>query len=126
MSISGIRGLYPDDLPEELIVNYVNAYCSIQNDGDIIIGYDGRSHGLEILDTVKDAVLRNNRNVTNIGLVPTPSIQFLANKYEFSGAVMVTASHNPIEWNGLKLMDHDGCFISIEKFELLLMNIILL
>ena len=119
VSISGIRGLYPDDLPEELIVNYINAYCSIQKDGDIIIGYDGRSHGLEILDTVKDAILRSNRNVTNIGLVPTPSIQFLANKYEFAGAVMVTASHNPIEWNGLKLMDHDGCFISIEKFELL-------
>ena len=83
VSISGIRGIYPDDLPEKLIINYVNAYCSIQNNGDIIIGYDGRSHGLDIMETVCDTVLRNDRNVTNIGLIPTPSIQFLTNKYPF-------------------------------------------
>ena len=120
VSISGIRGIYPDDLPEQLIINYVNAYCSIQNTGDIIIGYDGRIHGLEIMETVCETVLRNDRNVTNIGLIPTPSIQFLTNKYQFAGAIMITASHNPIEWNGLKFMDEDGCFISSQKYNILI------
>jgi len=120
VSISGIRGLYPDDLSEQLVLNYVNAFCSIQDDGDIIIGYDGRSHGSHILEIIRDSIIRNNRHVVNVGLVPTPSIQFLTNRYNnFSGAIMVTASHNPIEWNGMKFMDSDGCFISKTKFSLL-------
>lgn len=122
-SISGIRGIIGHNFNDTIAADYAKAFSSIQKQGPILIGRDTRNQGTEISTKIKEGLTSLGRNILDCDIAPTPVIQFLAKELNTSGAIMITASHNPMEWNGLKFIDSDGCFINKDKINLLLNNI---
>lgn len=116
-SASGLRGIAEDHFTPELIDNYISAFISTQNIKSCVIGRDGRPSGKQISQWVIDSFHKNGINVENCGLATTPTMQVMAEKENFDGGIVITASHNPSEYNGLKFLQKDGTFLSPEQCE---------
>ena len=119
-SISGIRGIVNQTLNKTTVNTYSNIFTSLQPDGDILLARDSRPHGKELYNSITDTLTSMGRNVIDCGIIPTPTAQFIIKEKKLSGGIVVTASHNPIEWNGLKFLDSDGCFLNADKMKELL------
>ena len=106
ISISGIRGIFGDDLNLQEISRLSRLFSSyLYNNFDYpscVIARDSRPSGKIIRDVVIGCLLEQGINVYDLGIAPTPVLFRESRKY--SGSIMITASHNPIEWNGLKLL----------------------
>ena len=118
-SISGIRGIYNQSLTKDFATYYAKSFSLIQPKGKILLARDTRSHGKILYETIKIALNDQGRNVIECNIIPTPTAQFIIKNEKLAGGIVVTASHNPVEWNGMKFIDSNGCFLSIEKNELL-------
>lgn len=116
-SASGLRGIAEDHFTPELIDNYISAFISTQNIKSCVIGRDGRPSGKQISQWVIDSFHKNGINVENCGLATTPTMQVMTEKEHFDGGIVITASHNPSEYNGLKFLQTDGTFLSPEQCE---------
>jgi len=116
-SISGIRGIVGDSLTPSVIIDYLYAYTRVVGNGNILIGRDSRVSGDTIVELVKSVLKFLGRNVSDIGIVPTPTVLFGVSKYKYAGGIVITASHNPSEWNALKLVNSSGKFLSPEEFK---------
>jgi len=119
-SISGIRGIYGKTLTDTIASNYVHSFSNIQSSGKILIAQDSRPHGKNIYDHACKSLIALGRDVISCGIIPTPTAQFIIKEQKLAGGIVITASHNPIEWNGLKFLDNDGCFLNADKMEKLL------
>lgn len=115
-SISGVRGIVPDDLDASVISCYVRAFHSLCGEGAVIVGRDTRVSGSELTSAVIETFLGLGRDVLDCGICPTPTVQFVAEDTDAAGGLVVTASHNPEEWNGLKFIARDGCFLNEDSF----------
>ncbi len=114
-SISGLRATTNDgSLTGELILAYCQAFAEICNFGKIVIGRDGRIGGEEVENLVIEALLQAGAEVVRLGIVPTPTVQLIAELPEYAGGIAITASHNPQNWNGLKFINSDGVFLDAE------------
>jgi len=89
--------------------------ASFQNKGTMIIGSDGRTSSPFIKHGVITSFLASGFEVIDVGVVPTPLVQFAVNNLKADLGVVVTASHNPPEFNGIKVIDSDGIEIDLEK-----------
>ncbi len=116
-SASGLRGIAEDHFTPELIDNYISAFISTQNIKSCVIGRDGRPSGKQISQWVIDSFHKNGINVENCGLATTPTMQVMTEKENFDGGIVITASHNPSEYNGLKFLQTDGTFLNPEQCE---------
>jgi phosphomannomutase len=116
-SISGIRGIVGESLTPPVIIDYIAAFSSIIGKGDILLGRDSRPTGEMISSLVKGALNALGRNVVDIGIIPTPVVLFGVAARGFAGGVIITASHNPSEWNALKLVNGKGKFLSPDEFK---------
>ncbi len=116
-SASGLRGIAKDHFTSELIDNYISAFISTQNIKSCVIGRDGRPSGKQISQWVIDSFHKNGINVENCGLATTPTMQVMTEKEHFDGGIVITASHNPSDYNGLKFLQTDGTFLSPEQCE---------
>jgi phosphomannomutase len=110
-SISGLRATLGDGLTPELISNYSTSFAKYLPAGKIIIGRDGRPSGKWIENIVLGTLMACGREVTSLGVVPTPTVQLFVEKSEAVGGIIITASHNPSQWNGLKFLNRDGVFL---------------
>ncbi len=115
VSISGIRGIIGKTLTPEVIVKYASAFAEYNNYRPIIIGRDGRITGKIVANIVASTLLSAGCDVIALGVVPTPTVQLAVEKLQASGGISITASHNPMEWNGLKFMNHEGMFLDAEQ-----------
>ena len=116
-SASGLRGIAEDHFTPELIDKYISAFISTQNIKSCVIGRDGRPSGKQISQWVIDSFHKNGINVENCGLATTPTMQVMTEKENFDGGIVITASHNPSEYNGLKFLQTDGTFLSPKQCE---------
>jgi len=116
-SISGIRGIVGDGLYPETIIKHTNAYADFIGSGKIVIGRDARITGEMVNQIVTGTLLAKGIDVIDIGICPTPTVQFNVKKLNASGGIAISASHNPNEWNALKLLNGTGQFLSPEEFE---------
>lgn len=116
-SISGIRGIYPTYLNGEVITRYVRAFHRFLPEGTVAVGRDSRPSGNNLLSVITDTLITVGRGVMDCGICPTPTIQFVVDDTDSVGGIVVTASHNPEEWNGLKFIFSDGCFLNKEQFD---------
>ena len=116
-SVSGIRGIYNKSLKLDEIAQYGYAFSLIQNNPSlpILIARDSRQSGYEIQKFLIDFLNKSGRNIINCDIIPTPTAQFITDKFDIAGAIVITASHNPQEWNGLKFIDSDGIFLNKNK-----------
>ncbi len=93
---SGIRGIYGQDITEGLALKIANIFAS----GTLVAGRDIRESGVPLMEAVAAGALASGADVVDLGIVPTPTVAIYPNR-----GIMVTASHNPPEYNGLKLME---------------------
>ena len=119
-SISGIRGIYGKTLTNNISSSYIQSFSNIQPSGKILLAQDTRPHGEDIYDAASKTLISLGRDVISCGIIPTPTAQFIIKEQKLAGGIVITASHNPIEWNGLKFLDDDGCFLNAIKMEQLL------
>ncbi len=117
ISVSGIRGVIGRGLTPEVVLRYVQAYGAFAGDGKIVVGRDSRVTGEMMRRLVEAGLMSVGRDVIDIGLVPTPTTQMAVEKLHAQGGIVITASHNPIEWNALKLLADDGLFLNAEQGE---------
>lgn len=111
ISISGIRGIVGDGLTPQLIVNFAQAFGSYLGNGKVVVGRDSRVTGPMVKHAVFTGLLATGCDVIDIGICPTPTVQMAVEHLKARGGIAITASHNPIEWNALKLIDSSGLFV---------------
>ncbi len=111
VSISGLRGIVGDSLTPETVIKYANAFARFTHDKKIVVGRDGRYHGEMLAELLVGTLAANGCDVVDIGVCPTPTVQLAAEHSDAAGGVAVTASHNPMEWNGLKFVNEAGVFL---------------
>ncbi len=119
-SISGIRGTVGGQAGDALtpvdVVKYAAAYGtyikSQHKEAHVVIGRDARTSGEMISKLVSSSLQSLGIHVTDIGLAPTPTVELAVRNEEASGGIIITASHNPGQWNALKLLDTKGEFLS--------------
>ena len=116
-SISGVRGITETHLTPESAVGYARALHQIIPIGAIMAGQDSRPSGEDIIHAMMGELIRLGRTVIHCGIVPTPTIQFMVYNTEAVGGFIVTASHNPIEWNGMKFVREDSTFFHPNECE---------
>ena len=114
-SISGVRGLVASHLKPEQSLVYARALHNYLPEGVIIVGRDSRPSGDLILESMCEQLVLLGRTVIHCGIVPTPTVQFMVHSTEAVGGLVVTASHNPIEWNGFKFIREDSTFFHPEE-----------
>jgi phosphomannomutase len=126
-SISGIRGtiggLAGDNLNPEALIQYCGAYAALireqagRSRGTIILGRDARTSGEMLSRAVSSNLMAVGLDVMDIGLAPTPTVALATRHSDAIGGIVLTASHNPAEWNALKLLDAQGAFLSARDGE---------
>lgn len=121
-SISGIRGTIGGPCGENLtppdVVKFTTAYARLiaqRNQGKkltIVVGRDARISGEMVSNLIEGTLLACGANVINIGLCTTPGTEMAVTEYKAAGGIIITASHNPRQWNALKLLNADGEFLN--------------
>ena len=96
-----IRGIFGKDLTEELATKIGVAFATFLEGKTVVIGRDTRISGEQLRDAIVTGLI-SRCNVTDIGVVPTPLLYFATNRLQKDAGIMVTASHNPPQWNGFK------------------------
>jgi phosphomannomutase/phosphoglucomutase len=109
---NGIRGVFKEDFTLEFIHDMTLAIATYFKEGPILIGYDGRDSRPIIAKTICSALNSCGLDCNNTGLVPTPCLEFAVKELGYSGGIMITASHNPPQYNGIKPVARDGVEIS--------------
>ena len=120
VSISGIRGVIGESLTPEAVVRYAGAfgeYCKAHHSPEpsVILGRDGRCTGSFVTPLVEAALISRGIHVREIGICPTPTVQLAVERGGADGGIEVTASHNPMQWNGLKFMASTGMFLDADE-----------
>jgi phosphomannomutase len=130
-SISGIRGTIGGRTGENLtpldIVKFAAAFGTwlLEKDGNrkIVIGRDGRISGAMVQSLVANTLSALGIDVVDLGLSTTPTVEMAVVWEKAAGGIIITASHNPKEWNALKLLNSDGEFLSAEDGALILQKV---
>lgn len=121
---NGIRGVFSEDLTLEFIHDMTLAIATYFKEGPILVGYDGRESSPVICKVVCSALNFAGLDCSNAGLVPTPCLEYAVRELGYAGGIMITASHNPPQYNGIKPAAKDGVEISRED-ELIIEDIFL-
>ena len=113
ISVSGIRGVVGDGLDTTLIVKLSAALgiYSLKHGKRVVVGRDTRNTGDMVNRIVCGTLMSVGCDVVDIGIASTPTTQLAVEYFHAGGGIIITASHNPIQWNALKLLRHDGIFL---------------
>jgi len=109
---NGIRGVFSEDFTLEFVHDMTLAIGTYFEKGPILIGYDGRESSPVICKVVSAALNSIGIDCNVAGIVPTPCLEFTVKSLGYSGGLMITASHNPPQYNGIKPAAKDGVEIS--------------
>ncbi|MGD8534903.1 MAG: phosphoglucosamine mutase [Candidatus Aminicenantes bacterium] len=117
ISVSGVRGVVGESLTPQLASKFAQAYGTYLGRGNVIVGQDSRQSGNMVKKAVLSGLLSVGCKPVEIGICPIPSIQVLTKQSKAIGAIAVTASHNPKEWNGLKFINKEGLFLNYHQVD---------
>jgi phosphomannomutase len=117
VSISGVRGVIGDSLTPQLAGRFAAAFGTYVGRGKVIVGRDARPSGEMIENAVFAGLLSVGCQPIDIGICPIPSVLLLTKELRARGGVVVTASHNPREWNGLKFLSGRGLYLRAAEVE---------
>jgi phosphomannomutase len=99
-----IRGIYGRELTEEFAYNLGKIVLKYTNAKKIVIGYDSRNSNLKLFSAISRAIIEQGVDVTHIGIVTRPMLNWIAKKHNYDLGIIITASHNPKEYNGFKFL----------------------
>jgi phosphomannomutase len=120
ISVSGIRGHVGSDLTPELVARYAAALGAWSRSGRptgtrtrpaVVLGRDTRTSGAMFARAAAAGLMSVGVDVIDLGIVPTPTVQLAVEHHQAAAGLILTASHNPIEWNALKFVGPDGIFL---------------
>jgi phosphomannomutase len=114
VSVSGVRGLVGTDLTPEIVARWAAAFGTWAKTGKrkpVVIGRDARTSGPMFAQAATAGLNSVGCDVIDVGLVATPTVQLAVEHHRAAGGIILTASHNPIEWNALKFVGPDGIFL---------------
>ncbi|MEZ6123164.1 MAG: phosphoglucosamine mutase [Planctomycetaceae bacterium] len=114
LSISGLRGIIGDGLDPIFATEFAAALGSMLNGGPVVVARDGRVTGLMMYHAVVSGLMSVGCKVLDAGIATTPTCGVLVTHHGAAGGIQITASHNPIEWNGLKPFGPDGAVFNRE------------
>ncbi|MGC8893463.1 MAG: hypothetical protein ACP5QG_01290 [candidate division WOR-3 bacterium] len=115
LTVSGLRGVAGSDLTPEVVIRYTSAFSVWAGPGQYILARDTRPHGPAIYHLVSGTLLTMGRHIIHLDVVPTPTALLHTRKRGAAGGIVITASHNPIEWNALKFTKRGGVFPLAEE-----------
>ena len=108
ISVSGLRGVIGESLTPEIAIRYIAAFAGTLPPGPIVVSRDGRATGPMIAAAVHSGLAAMGRMVIDVGVAATPTLGVLVRERTAAGGVQISASHNPPQYNGLKLFGGDG------------------
>jgi phosphomannomutase len=111
VSVSGIRGVFGPDLHPQNIHRYAAAFGQWAEGGTVVVGRDSRVTGALCEKVVEAALMSVGCKVVRLGIVPTPTVAMAVLKHKAAGGIILSASHNPAEWNALKMLDGNSEFL---------------
>jgi len=117
ISISGIRGIVGEGLTPELIVNFSAAAGTFYGTGNVMVGRDSRVTGEMLKAAVFSGLMSVGCNPVDLGICSTPTVELAVKNSDAVGGIIITASHNPVEWNALKLLTSEGLFLDQKEGE---------
>lgn len=117
VSTSGIRGIVGDGITPEVISCLAASYATVLRHRRVVLGADTRPSREMCRHAVLAGLISTGCEIIDLGICPTPSVQIMVNKCKAGGGIAITASHNPIYWNALKLFNENGLFLSSAKLE---------
>jgi phosphomannomutase/phosphoglucomutase len=112
---NGVRGIVNEELTIELVLKLSQATGTYFKGSDLTVGCDGRVSSPMFLDIVCSGLASAGCQVWNLGMITTPALQFLTKDWGLKGGIMITASHNPPEYNGIKVMGNNGVELPHEE-----------
>lgn len=115
ISVSGIRGIFGSDLTPENLTRFTAAFGTWAGGGTVVVGRDTRVTG-QICEDIVCAVLQSvGCDVIKVGVSPTPTVAMAVLKHQAAGAIIISASHNPSNWNALKLLNSKSEFLDAQQ-----------
>jgi phosphomannomutase len=125
VSISGVRGIFGAGLDPEVIVRFASAYGAwilnnTEGKATVVVGRDARVSGPVCADLVMRTLQSQGIDVINAGLATTPTVEMAVLQEKASGGIVLSASHNPAEWNALKLLNGRGEFLPPKDAQVLI------
>jgi phosphomannomutase len=114
ISVSGMRGIVGKDLTPELVARHaaaLGAWARAREKAVVVLGRDARTSGPMFARAATAGLMSVGVAVIDVGIAPTPTVQLAVEHHHAGAGLILTASHNPIEWNALKLVGPDGIFL---------------
>jgi phosphomannomutase len=120
ISVSGVRGVVGESLTPSLVAYFAAAFGEYVRGGRVLVGRDTRPTGTMYENAVTAGLLSVGCQPVILGIVPTPTIQIAVLKLRANGGIVISASHNPEEWNALKFINSSGVFLNHNEADELL------
>jgi phosphomannomutase len=112
VSVSGIRGIVGEGLTPDKALRFAEALATHTQGGRMVLSADGRPSGGMLKHAVLAGLLGAGCEVHDLGIAPTPTVGLVVRRLQAAGGIQITASHNPAQWNGLKLFGPEGAVLS--------------
>ncbi|MFQ5905566.1 MAG: phosphoglucosamine mutase [bacterium] len=111
VSVSGLRGVVGEGFTEDVAQNYARSFAELVEYGTVLVARDARPSGEEVTRALIATLVELGCDVINVDMVPTPTAVLNVREAHADGGIVVTASHNPIEYNGMKFVSGEGIFL---------------
>ncbi len=111
ISVAGVRGIVGESLTPPVLARFAAAFACELDTGEIVVGRDARPSGPMVYRAVAEGLTAAGRDVVDLGLATTPGTQVAVKMLKAAGGIVLTASHNPREWNALKFLSPRGEFL---------------
>jgi phosphomannomutase len=125
LQVTGYRGIWGESLTEEIVEKFGKAFVLFAKEDTkkenptILLGRDGRENGLLIKEILIKVLEKNGAEVIDGDILPTPTILFAVRNHKYDGAIIITASHNPKEYNGLKFVTNKALLTNEAQVEIM-------
>ena len=111
ISVAGVRGIVGDSLTPPVLSRFAAAFARELGPGEVVVGRDARTSGPMVYRAVAAGLRAAGRTVVDLGLATTPATQVAVETLKAAGGIILTASHNPRQWNALKFLSARGEFV---------------
>ena len=115
ISVSGVRGTVGRALDPSLLTRFAAAFGTLVEGQTVVVGRDTRTSGPMVYHAILAGLVATGCKVIDVGVCPTPTVLLMSQILNASGSLVLTASHNPIDWNGIEFALESGRLLSEEK-----------
>ncbi len=115
IGISGVRGIVGENLTPEFLTRLGQAYGTYVRGGRVVVGRDARVSGEMVKQSVFGGLLSAGCSIVDVGVCTTPTATLMIEELRADGGIVISASHNPVQWNGLKFFRRDGIYLNEEQ-----------